>query len=256
MELIKFISHPKTRGIHIDDPALTLLRREIIREKAFLKKLYEEWYTKIMNLLDDKKNVLELGSGGGFMADFIPELITSEVIATKDVEMVVNACQMPFDENQLSAIVMTDVFHHIPDVESFFKEATRVIRNKGKIIMIEPWRSPWSELIYSNLHSEPFEIREGWRLATNIGPLSSANGALPWIVFERDRDKLTSNYPEIKILSIDLMMPFSYLLSGGVSMKSFVPGFLYKFIRLIENQLNQKRWAMFALIEIEINKPL
>jgi SAM-dependent methyltransferase len=254
MKLIKFFSHSKTRGIHIDDPILTQLRREIISEKAFLKKLYEEWYAKVLKQLDDQKNVLELGSGGGFMADFISELITSEVIATKDVKMVVNACEMPFDDNQLSAIVMTDVFHHIPDVESFLKEATRVIRNKGKIIMIEPWRTPWSEVIYSNFHSEPFDIHGGWRLDSNIGPLSSANGALPWIVFERDKDKLISSYPAIKINNINLMMPFSYLLSGGVSMKSFAPGFLYKPIRFIENKFNQKRWAMFALIEIEINK--
>jgi hypothetical protein len=51
---------------------------------------------------------------------------------------------------------------------------------------------------------------------------------------------------------VDLMMPFSYLLSGGVSIRFSAPGFLYTLTRYIESKLSQQRWAMFAYIEIEL----
>ncbi len=216
--------------------------------------IYHEWYSKIIEGLNEKSNVLELGSGGGFLREYIPGLITSEILETEGVDRVVDACQMPFRDSFLDGIVMTNVFHHIPDIEKFLNEATRTIKNNGKVIMIEPWPSRWSKLIYRHLHTEPFDINGGWKLLDNKGPLSGANGALPWIIFERDLKKLEFNFPEIKIQKINLLMPFSYLISGGVSMRSLAPGFIYKPIRKIENLFNQKNWAMFAYIEIKIVK--
>jgi len=49
------------------------------------------------------------------------------------------------------------------------------------------------------------------------------------------------------------MMPFSYLLSGGVSMRSLMPGCMYRPIRALERVLGQKHAAMFALIELELS---
>jgi len=254
MKFLSFLEHPYTRSIDIDDPALTIKRREIIRSKKFLMHIYHEWYSKIIQCLETRDSVLELGSGGGFLAELIPNLITSEIVKIEGVDEIVDACQMPFRDNSLNAIVMTNVFHHIPDIDKFLKESHRVIKDSGKIVMIEPWKTPWSSWIYSNLHSEPFEADGHWRLADHKGPLSSANGALPWIVFERDLKKLNSEYPFISVKKIELMMPFSYLLSGGVSKRSLAPGFLYRTIRFVEGKLNKKHWAMFALIELEVKK--
>jgi hypothetical protein len=39
-------------------------------------------------------------------------------------------------------------------------------------------------------------------------------------------------------------------------MRSLMPSVLYKIIRFIENRMNQKKWAMFALIELQIIKPI
>jgi len=47
-------------------------------------------------------------------------------------------------------------------------------------------------------------------------------------------------------------MPFSYLLSGGVSTKTLTPGWSYSGVRYLEELLNQKKWAMFALIKIQL----
>lgn len=235
----------------MDDPQTTSLRREIIRDKAFLRAIYSEWYGRLAASLPEKGEVLELGSGAGFFSDFRADVITSEIFQTGNIQLVADACRMPFSNHALDAIVMTDVFHHIPDVKSFLHEATRCVRPGGKLLMIEPWRTNWSQWVYVNLHPEPFLPSTGWDIPSS-GPLSGANGALPWIVFERDRKLFEEFFPDWRVVKIEPMMPFAYLLSGGVSLRSLVPGWSYGIVRRLEQLLNQKSWAMFAYIELEL----
>jgi SAM-dependent methyltransferase len=157
---------------------------------------------------------------------------------------------LPIQDEALDAVVMVNVLHHMPNVEAFFKEATRSIKTNGQLAMIEPWVTPWSKFIYTTMHHEPFDpFVVDWFLNSS-GPLSSANGALPWIVFERDRKKFIRKFPEWEITQIKLMMPFTYLLSGGVSLRSFMPGWSHKFWSCFEASLDLclDKWAMFAKI--------
>jgi len=246
----KIIAYPGTADLSVDDPQTTQLRLDIIQNKSFLKKIYDEWYQLISAGLSNKHQVLELGSGAGFFSELLPDLISSEIFVTPNIKLVADACQLPLQKNSLDAIVMTDVFHHIPNVEDFFAEASRCVKPGGKLIMIEPWNTPWSKWVYTNLHHEPFETNSNWKIP-DTGPLSSANGALPWIVFKRDQSLFYKKFPQWSIINVKPMMPISYLLSGGVSLRSFVPGHLYALIRFIEKILLQDKWAMFALIELE-----
>lgn len=251
MSIIRRIfEHPLTRGLSVDDPRTTLLRRKIIQDKAFLRSLYVEWYNVIIGMLPNKNRVLELGSGAGFLKKFLPNVITSEIMETSGVDLIADACDLPFRVGALEAIVMTDVFHHIPDVKRFFDEASRCIRPGGKIVMIEPWCNWWSKRVYMHLHSEPFDTDGDWSIPKS-GPLSGANGALPWIIFQRDRELFEQRYPQWCIKSIRSIMPFSYILSGGVSMRSLIPGFMYQPVRLLERILRQEHWGMFAVIELD-----
>jgi len=80
--------------------------------------------------------------------------------------------------------------------------------------------------------------------------LSGANSALPWIIFDRDRTRFEREFPEWQIHTIKPFMPFRYLLSGGVSMHSLMPGWSFALWRNLENLLRpwMKSLAMFALI--------
>jgi SAM-dependent methyltransferase len=252
--LRNLLAHPLTRGLDIDSPSTTNLRRQIIRDKPFLRQIYQEWYGLITAELPAVRGgVLELGSGAGFMDEYIDGLITSEIFVTPGASVVLDATKMPFAKSSLRAVVMTDVFHHIPAPRAFFAEATRCLKPEGSIIMIEPWLSSWSRFVYRRFHHEPFEPEaEHWEFPAT-GPLSGANGALPWIVFDRDRATFEREFPRFKIRSVRPMMPIAYLLSGGVAMRSLMPGFTYSAWRRLENALGTM--AMFALIVIDVRKP-
>ena len=251
--IARILQHPLTRGLSLDDPRTTLLRRQIITAKPFLRRLYTEWYTALTGTLGGRPQVLELGSGAGFFKEVCPQVVTSEILLTPGVDLIADACTLPFADASLDAITMTDVFHHIPDVGGFLTEATRCVKPGGKLVMVEPWNTPWSNWVYSHLHPEPFAPAAGWEIPST-GRLSGANGALPWIVFQRDTALFAQRFPRWRMVRIRPMMPFSYLLSGGVSLRAVVPGWLYPAVRAIESRLRQDRWAMFALIELELGE--
>ncbi|MCI5158090.1 MAG: class I SAM-dependent methyltransferase, partial [Candidatus Electrothrix sp. AUS1_2] len=200
-----------------------------------------------------ERKILELGSGGGCLKNIIPDIITSDVQRNKDIHLLLDAKALPFPERSLDAIVMVDVFHHINDVDKFLQESMRCLNEQGRIIMVEPWTTSWSALIYKYIHHEPcLPESKKWNFPDS-GPLSGANLALPWIVFERDRALFLEKYCGLKINKINLDWPFIYLLSGGVSMKTLVPNWSYLFFRRIEMLLKPiiKHIAMFATIVLE-----
>jgi len=232
----------------------------VIQEKAFLRKLYAEWYDTIIAALPDATavpgNVLEIGSGGGFLKDKCPSFISSEVFATPGVDIVLDGQSLPFASSSLRAIVMVDTLHHIPNCGLFFADARRVVKERGRIIMLEPWNSAWGRWVYRNLHHEPFVPEAAnWTLSdiAGTGPLSRANGAIPWIVFSRERERFASSFPELNILAVKPDYPFSYLASGGVSMRALSPGWSFFLWRGLERALSpfMPCLGMFALIIVE-----
>ncbi len=254
MDMLNFLKHPLTRNIDIDDPRTTHLRKQIIQQKPFLRRIYKDWYTWIAaNIPSGDGSILELGSGAGFLDELIPEVITTEVFFCPFVKMVMNGCFMPFKNDSLKSIIMVDVFHHIPDVDIFLIEAVRCLRAGGTILMVEPWITPWSSLVYTHIHHEPVDIKaKQWSFPIS-GPLSGANSALPWIVFERDRRLFELKYPGLSIKNIKVEKPFVYLLSGGISLRSIMPGITYRFWEYIESILGRMnlKLGMFAKIFLQ-----
>jgi len=251
--LRRWLAHPLTAGRDLDDPTTTHLRKQIVESKPFLRAIYDEWYSLLAVQLPEVPGpVLELGAGAGYCEKFIPGLITSEIFFCPGIQLVADAQQLPFREASLRAIVFTDVLHHMPDVRRFFAEARRCLLPGGKILMIEPWVSGWSRFVYGRLHHEPFQpAAPDWAFPAS-GPLSGANGALPWIVFERDRAEFESEFPEFAIEQISAFMPFRYVVSGGVGMRSLMPGFTHALWAAFERALNgsMPRLAMFAAISL------
>lgn len=246
-------AHPLTAELHVHDPATTELRQQVICTKPFLKAIYDEWYSMLAaGVPPGEGGVLELGSGGGYCERYISGVITSDVFWCPTVQVVLDAQQIPFRNGSLRAIVFTNVAHHVSDLRRFFAEASRCLRRGGKVLMIEPWVSPWSRFIYSHLHHEPFcPEAEDWSFPSS-GPLCGANGALPWIVFARDRHRFESEFPELVIEQIWPFLPFRYLVSGGVSMRSLMPGFTHGLWAGLEAALKpcMSSLAMFAFIAL------
>ena len=161
--------------------------------------------------------------------------------------------KMPFEDNSLKAIFMLNVLHHIPDSEQFFREAQRTLTKNGFIYMIEPATTVFSKFIYKNFHHEPFDEQlKEWKFASK-GPLSDANGAIPWMIFKRDYPKFQQLFPYLELIAFNHHTPLKYLLSGGLSKPNMVPYFMYGAISRLEKALSplRSKTALFQTIIVQ-----
>jgi len=224
---------------HLDAPETTANRKAIIFSKSFLYNFYKDCYSffQVASEGVPKGEKLEIGSGSGFLHKYITGILRSDVLFLPDLDLVCAAQNLPFAKNALSAVYMLNVLHHVQDVTLFFEEVRRCLKPGGALIMVEPASTFWSSFIYSNFHNERFDKKQkDWDLPAG-GPLSTANGALPWIVFERDKKLFMEKFPEMIIDKIDCVSPLTYLLSGGYSYKQLLPGPCYPIVKMFETFL-------------------
>ena len=247
------IMKPYSTEYLLDTPERTIRHGEIIRGKKCLKDIYADWYSLFIEEMRHlpRGPVLELGSGGGFLKDLAPSVICSDILHLATNDITFSALEMPFADNSISGIFMIDTMHHIPDSERFLRQAARILAKNGKMVMIEPANSLWGRFIYKNFHHEPFDTKGDWTIPPS-GPLSGANGALPWIVFERDNEQFRRKYPELLIEEIEYKYPLIYLLSGGVSRMQFLPDCIFPAIKFFDKLLAgfSAQLSMFMVIKI------
>jgi len=255
MKLIEWLKLPECKNIKdLDDPETTMLHSAIIQNKPFLKNIYIDFYNQFKGSVRGEEGCfVEIGSGGGFIGDVMPNVIKTDILNLPNVDLRLSGVNLSFKSSSVDAIFMLNVFHHIHNPGNFLNEVTRCLKTGGKLVLIEPANTFWGRFIYKNFHHEEFDPKADWGLE-DTGPLTVANGALPWIVFCRDKEKLKKQYPKLEVLKVKYHTPLRYLLSGGVSLRQLVPSFLYGFIQVIEVLLTPLNNVLGMFMKIEIQK--
>jgi SAM-dependent methyltransferase len=215
-----------------------LLNKSYWEKKPGLRKSYYHLYQKIESQITDKSPglTLEIGSGIGRIKDIIPYCTTSDIFQNPWLEKTENAYQISYPYQSLSNIILFDVWHHLEFPIAFLKEAERVLKPGGKVILMEPDMSWIGRFIYGNFHHEPLAFQHEFDLAT-IAKQNTyfAAQASAWRFFVKK--ELPINLDHWKKPSIKRIVSFAYLASGGFSGPSFYPAFSYPIIKVIDKLL-------------------
>jgi SAM-dependent methyltransferase len=241
----------------LDSPQRIHDIQRIIGEKASLKHFYAKiyrGYARALALCPGQGIALELGSGGGFAKEVLPDLVTSDIIAYPGTDMVVDATALPFADGSLRFICMTNVFHHIPDAALFLGEAQRCLMPGGRLLITDQHLGLISRPILRHLHHEPCDpVAKQWRFATT-GPLSGANGALPWLVFVRDRARLAQLFPQLELCGYRPHTPLGYWLCGGLKRWNLLPRRAIRTADLLDRLLLRVSPELGSFTDIELVK--
>ncbi len=229
-------------------------RRAIWAAKPIIRKLYEKWYGCIQQALRPGRT-LELGGGSGNLTDFLPEAITSDIVYEPWLDAVMDAHAIPFKEESLDNIVLFDVLHHLAAPAVFFQEVERVLRAKGRAVMMEPYVSWLSFPVYRFLHAEGME----WDTDPFLDQSSErkepfeGNQAVPTLIFQKQKEKFLETCPRLRIIRQETMDLFLYPLSGGFHNPSFAPKFLWRVLEFGEDLLkpfsNYLAFRLFLVLE-------
>ncbi len=115
-------------------------------EKRFLSK----WREETLSFLPENAKILEIGAGTGANFKFYPaskHAVASELSIkmlefarrkTNSIQFIqANAETLPFAESSFDAAFATLVFCSIPKPENAFAELQRIVKPKGKIVLLE-----------------------------------------------------------------------------------------------------------------------
>src|ERR1035441_6172892 len=200
-KMLIWLREPRLKGLTPGSPDFFNVQRQLIFNRPLIKRCYDDWYRR---LLGDTRSapaqgaILELGSGGSCLQNLEPAIVTSDVVPGI-AERVVDGRRLPFADGTLRALLMTHVFHHIPDVDAFFKEAQRALVPGGVISMIEVAHTPFARFFFRHFHHEPYEDAcQEWSFAQRDSMMDS-NQALSWMVFVGDRSLFERQYPGLII---------------------------------------------------------
>jgi SAM-dependent methyltransferase len=213
----------------LEDPARAEELRTLIARKPLLKDWYRGIYAQwALASVPEEGLMVEIGSGAGFAKEWLPALVSTDTLPYPGVDQVVDALAMPFGDGSVRALFLLNVLHHLPDAEAFFREAQRVLKPGGLLMITDQHVGPISRLALRWAHHEPFDPgAAGWAVPV-AGPLAGANGALAWMVFRRDRGRFEALFPALKLESYRPFAPLQYWLAGGLKGWSLVPGFAVK----------------------------
>ncbi len=246
--MLAWLKEPSLEGLPPGSLEFFAAQKAIILDRPLVKRCYEDWYAR---LLRDARSapqpgvILELGSGGSHLKDMEPSIVTSDVVQHV-ADRLIDARHLPFADNSVRALLLIQVFHHIPDADAFFKEAERALVPGGVISMIEVAHTPLARFFFKNFHPEPYEddCRE-WAYAQNDFMMDS-NQALSWMVFARDRAEFEKRHPALKIEGMSFLPGLTYLLSGGVTARCLIPNWMNGLLIWIE-QLLKPFASVFSL---------
>jgi SAM-dependent methyltransferase len=202
--------------------------RKVWDRKPVLRLIYDDFYDRIAATCVSGLTV-EIGGGIGNLKQRLSDVVATDIQFGPWLDCVADAQRLPFATGKAANVVMVDVLHHIEFPSVFFREVERVLRQDGRLIMVEPAITWGSTLFYRLLHHEP--------VRTSADPLTEgvanphrdpydSNQAIPTLVATRDRERFHRLFPTLKIGRIDWFSLMVYPLSGGFKTWSLVPRML------------------------------
>jgi SAM-dependent methyltransferase len=216
---------------------------EYWKHKPVLQSVYKDFYNQIkLNLsgLPDSK-VVELGSGLGNIHEVMPRCIRTDLFPYPWIDQVENAYQLSFEDETVSDLILTDVFHHLRYPGTALKELNRVLRKNGCVIMLEPSLSLLGSVIYGIFHTEPIAVTKKieWFAPEEWSPEQidyyAAQGNATRIFVGGKYHSALKDWQTVKVIRLSAL---AYAASGGYSFSQFYPTAMLPLFKTVEKILD------------------
>ena len=244
MSTVPFVQSDLTQ-----DRAVTLRNRARLNANQNLLFWYRELYREQFKDFAEPAllSILEVGSGTSPLKQFLPNVVTSDVLDLPYLDLVFDCHDIDkldaVKDGSLDVITLTNVLHHLKSPIAFLNRAANKLKSGGKVIATEPFFSALSTPTFKYLHHEPVEFHISAPELKNVqGPLASANIALPWLIFRRQRQwlqPLNAKF-ELAVLPIRPFSAVSYMATGGISHRLPIPHSLYRMLFRMDLALSRR----------------
>ena len=235
-----------------------LRHRRVWDQKPILRRVYnEEFFQRLLAFRKAPGLSLEVGAGPGFLKQLVAEIVSTDLIWCPWLDAIADAQKLPFRDGSVANIFGLDMLHHLAEPMIFLSEVSRVLLAGGRLILVEPWITPFSYLIFRFLHQERCDLSETPWLANSrsASPEKMAfdgNQAIPYLLFgPKHRTTTLGSLPMLKSVAFEPFCLFAYLLSGGFKAMNLLPESLYGPLSRLE-RVTLPLWRHIAALRVLI----
>lgn len=199
--------------------------RKIWERKPVVRQVYRDFHAR-MTAACRQGRTLEVGAGIGNFGENAADTISCDIQEAPWLDVVADGQLLPFGAGTFDNIVVLDVIHHLAAPLRFFREAVRVLRPGGRVVIMEPGITPLSHLFLKLFHQEPVVMDAdpfADEPAVKNNDPYEANQAIPELMFVRSRARFEALVPELPIERVERLSLWTYPLSGGFKRWSLVP---------------------------------
>lgn len=197
--------------------------------------------------LNEGAKIFEIGAGAGFSPLYLSQRpILTDAVKNGWIDRPLDATQMDLEDASVDVLIASHTIHHFYSPFKFFKEAERVLKDGGVLLIQEINTSFFMRVLLRLMR------HEGWSYQPNVfdettvvndpKDLWSANCAIPELLFSQP-EKFEACFSRLRIERNELCEFTIFPLSGGVVAKARVPE-LPKFILTQLGQLVGSRPCM------------
>jgi SAM-dependent methyltransferase len=227
--------------------------------KPVLRTVYQDFYDRLAPECRPGTTI-EIGGGIGNLKQRLADVVATDIQFAPWLDCVADAQRLPFAAGAAANIVMVDVLHHLEFPAVFFRDAARVLRPGGRVLMVEPAITYGSTLFYRLFHHEPVRTSAEALADGTPDPRRDpydSNQAIPTLLVTRERERFHARFPDLRIVRVVWFAFAAYPLSGGFQPWSLLSAGaarrLLRFERAIEPLIG--RLAAFRVMIVIEKKP-
>jgi SAM-dependent methyltransferase len=207
--------------------------------KPVLRLAYRDFHRRIAAHIDPvlSGKIVELGSGIGNIRDVIPGVIRTDLFPNPWIDQVENAYRLSFKEQEVSHLILFDVFHHLRHPRTALQECRRVLQRQGRVILFEPYVSLVGRIVYGPLHHEPigFDRPIAPAAPTDFDPdqddYYAAQGNATRVFWQGAAPEIIEGWD---LIARERIGAWPYALTGGYSKPQLYPTALYPLLARLD----------------------
>jgi SAM-dependent methyltransferase len=252
----------------MNDPLAELYKKRLIEQfrnvqHGALNLYFSDLYSEISSRLDARLHILEIGAGAGTSSIFLTnyDISRTDLIDSNPglVRAGVDAHNLPEMDETYDSVIGLHTLHHLADPIVALKEMLRVLKPDGKIILIEPYVSAFSYLIYRIFHQEDTSIylrKNHFDKESSKDP-STGNQIIGQTIFNRklmrsELNGLLGNDYLVRKHYRDFLVFFS---TGGINNPIKVNTRMIQIILSVEKRIPQKIMRLIGSTMVIVIEP-
>jgi len=221
--------------------------------------LFQKRFEWMRRYIGDTDDVLEVGCGIGVTKLFLSKgnITLSDIEDNPWLDRREDAQRLTYGESSLDVIIANNMIHHLPRPLQFFREASRVLKRGGRLLIQDVNCSACMRALLRVMRIEDFDFTvDAFDIRKDCAGAADhwdGNAAIPNVLFD-DMSRFENQVPAFKVVETRKSEFLVYICSGGINGKTVRVPLPYRLLRALDDvdELLVSRFPQLFALQLRV----